>query len=413
MNIYERKTESFLILTCVVLLLFASLELGAAGLGQGGKAERRLFRLHYENTSGENGVSTYGYDAAGNIDYGVWELLDGSRFSINYYTCNSNGDVEKKYREFSEGRTSLTEYNYDGAGNLVSEVFERSDSVSGVTYYEYDKAGRRVKADCRGLNGWFHGLLYYTIDESGQTTGADILREGKKIGSIIYEYDEHGDLAMEEWDFDGTWKQTFIYEYGTYRNDDSTRYTSANPFLSRSGGHRLSGEKYDYSGEIGGPSFFEYDDKGKLVRKIFKRSDGFSTETFYIHDSEGRLTRSFRKYSNGLSANFAYEYDGDRKLLKRSFHRSDGRSGSESYHYDKEGVLVSAEYINFDLWLTGEIEFSHREDGRLETGLFKGKDGMGADISFSWDENGNLEQIDWLLSSGKNQSYTFEYEKIR
>ncbi|UCH09315.1 MAG: hypothetical protein JSU61_08725 [Fidelibacterota bacterium] len=338
-----------------------------------------------------------------------WELLDGTRHSRNYHTFDSRGNMTAKYREFSDGITSLQRFEYDNAGNLVTEHFERSDSVTGITHYDYDPAGRLITARCKGLNGWFIGVIHYEYDETGNRIGGAIDQAGKRTGHITYTYDEYGNLSTEHWDFPGVWSQSFTYEYQTA---PPPTCTSSNVFIRNTGDARVIREQYDYNGTIGGPSYYEYDARGWLVKKIFVRSDDFETATTYEYDHAGILLQSFREYSNGLSAVFSYKFDGNRRLVHRAFTRSDGVLGVETYEYDLKGRLVSAVYDNFDTWLTGTITFQHTDDGRLTGGTFVGRDGFDAELSFEHDANGNVVTIHWVLSSGQTQTYTFEYEPL-
>lgn len=371
----------------------------------------RLLKLHYENASGEKGVTTFDYHENGNLNIAVWELLDGSRSSINFYTYDKNGNLIKKYREFSDSLFSSQIFEYDDKGNLITELFERSDGVKGVTNYEYDEKGELIKANCKGLNGWFHGIISYTYNEKGRKIRGDIKQKRKFTGTISFSYDENGNLSKEHWDFSGQWSQTFRYEYGRYDPKTSTSYASSNVFFTNPN-YRVIGENYDFSHKTGGPSEYDYDKDGKLVKKVFKRSDGLTTETFYLYDTQKRLIKSYRKYSNGQIAIFNYFYNGDRKLKEKSFKRSDGIAGSETYEYDEIGRLVSAIYDNMDCWLKGTINVSYDKNGNLKNGHYQGENGLNAEIAFSSDKDKNVSKIHWIFSNGMTQTYMFEYEKI-
>jgi len=173
----------------------------------------RIIKLHYENLSGEKGLTAFFYDDNGVMHKARWELLDGSRSSENYYTYDEEGNLIKKYREFSDGITSTVLYNYNDKGNLISEFFDRSDGVTGNTYYEYDKDERLVKAICNGLNGWFYGTIIYKYDVDGRKSKGIIEKDEKQIGTIYFEYNVNGNLIKEYWEFPDSWSQTFIYEY--------------------------------------------------------------------------------------------------------------------------------------------------------------------------------------------------------
>ena len=171
-----------------------------------------LINLHYENLSGEKGLTTFIYDEKGVMHEAYWELLDGSRSSENYYTYDEDENMVKKYRKFSDGITSTQLYEYDEKGYLISEHFNRSDGVAGSTVYKYDKDEKLVKAICNGLAGWFYGTLIYEYDVNGRKSKGIIEKDEKHIGTIYFEYDTAGNMIKEYWEFPDSWSQTFFYE---------------------------------------------------------------------------------------------------------------------------------------------------------------------------------------------------------
>ncbi|MCJ7582081.1 MAG: hypothetical protein MUP98_16335 [Candidatus Aminicenantes bacterium] len=192
------------------------------------KGRYRLLKLQYNNSSDENGVTTFEYNPDGLMVKALWQLLDGSRNSINYYSYDKNGNLTKKYREFSDGKTSTQLFKYNENGDLIFEDFNSSDGVKGETSYVYDTKGKLLEADCRGLNGWFFGVIKYRYDKLDRKTEADIEREGQKIGTIEYSYDENNNLFKEFWDLSGQWNQTFSYEYEECLDHKANPYTSSN-----------------------------------------------------------------------------------------------------------------------------------------------------------------------------------------
>jgi len=179
----------------------------------------RLIKLHYENLSGEKGLTTFFYTEKGMMHEAHWELLDGGRSSDNYYTYNEEENLIKKYRKFSDGITSTQIFEYDENGNLISEHFNRSDGVTGTTDYKYDKYGKLVKTNCNGLAGWFYGVITYEYDKKSLKNKGIISKDGKLIGNIYYEYDNEANLLKEHWVFIESWGQTFIYEYEKIEHD--------------------------------------------------------------------------------------------------------------------------------------------------------------------------------------------------
>ena len=371
-------------------------------------SQYRLIRLHYDNTSGEKGVTTFDYNPDGTLRIAVWELLDGSRSSMNYYTY-SDGNLVKKYREFSDSLTSSLVYLYNESGLRIGETFERSDGVTGRVKYEYDDQGKLKTAHCEGMNGWFYGTIHYRYDAKGQKVSGDIIQKSEQTGIIHYTYHDEGNLEREAWDFSGKWEQTFIYEYDRYPDNPPSSYTSSNVFLAGSE-CRVIREEYTFSGGTGGPSFYKYSSHGKLITKTFLRSDSLKTKTRYVYDGQGRLIKSYRQMSDGRAVLFDYEYDGAGNMVKRTFKRTDSAAGSESYEYGPDRRLIKARYDQVDFWLTGTITFSHNDTGILTSGEFKGTEGFDAQIFFAYDNRNRLVKILWEFSFGKTQTYSFQYE---
>jgi len=403
------KYKTTFIILIVSVVVFLSISGVSNAVSE--KSQSRLIRLHYQNTSGEKGVTTFDYNMNGDINIAIWELLDGTRSSLNYYSYR-NGNLVKKYREFSDSLTSSNIYKYDENHHLISEYFERSDNVTGKTHYEYDDKGRLITAYCDGLNGWFFGIIKYMYSPDGKKIKADIIQKQKKTGVIEYTYNTEGNLHEETWDFGGKWKQIFTYEYDLIPESAPLYYSSSNVFLTNSK-YRVVKENYTYANEKGGPSLYKYDENGKLITKTFLRSDSLTTNTRYLYDGHGKLIKSYRICSDGRIVIFDYKYSDAGNLVERLFKRSDSVTGSELYEYDENERLKKAYYKNVDFWLNGVINFSYNENGLLSNGNFSGNDNFDADLSFIYNEKRNLEKIHWSFSFGKFQSYLFEYELIQ
>ena len=364
----------------------------------------RLKKLYYGNSQGERAITTFYYDLMGNNYMAHWQLEDSSRSSLNYHSLDINGNMIRKSRIFSDDIESEQEFKYDEAGRLVSEDFKRSDGVGGTTDYIFDENGTLVMADCRGLNGWFHGEIHYTY-EGGIRTGADIIREKDSIGTIQYSYD--GDrLVYEYWDINDDWNQTYDWEYS---KATPKTFTSSNVFIHESEWFRIEKEYYDYNGQTGGPSYYYYDEDNRLTNKEFVRSDGLITMTGYEYDSTGKLRYSYRAFDGGDTTVFHYWYGIHRELLVRTWEHPDGSRGSETYRYDDEGLLTEGIYENMDGWLNGILVFKNDESRKPVQAEFRGDDGLDASVNFVYDLNQNLVKIFWEFSNGSTQTYNFIY----
>jgi len=368
----------------------------------------RLLKLNYSNSSGEEGVTEFEYDAFGNLVFSYWNLLNGKRSSKNRYVVDEKGYIIEKSRIFSDSINSQKQFEYNLCGKLLKETFSSSDGIEGLAIYHYDEHGNLTFADCRNYNGWLTGKIQYEYNRYEVIDKAVIKKDNEEIGTIIYQYDIDGNLKIEKWDFNGIWEQTFIYEY---IDKPVKAHFSSNPFIITSGFYRVEEEYYEYSDGGSGPSKYEYEN-GKLVKKTYFRSDGLTTKTSYQYDDSGKLLSSKRQYSDGKTADFIYTFDENSRLTKRLYTRSDGLTGEEIYTYDQEGRLAMAEYKKMDAWLSGTIAFSHDKQNLPVKGYFKGDDNFDADIYFYYDDYNNLVKIQWDFSFGKSQVYTFKYHKL-
>jgi hypothetical protein len=368
----------------------------------------KIIALKYSNSSGERGITEFEYNALGQLAFSRWKNLSGERSSINRYESNSKGEIIEKTRLFSDSISSRQSFDYNLCGKILKENFSRSDGVTGQVIYSYNEHGKLESASCQQMNGWFTGNIEYIYNSYDVLDEATVLRENKKIGKIIYQYDINGNLILEKWDFNGTWEQILVYEYIEVPN---TIYASSNPFIVNSAYYRIKDEYYSYEGGSEGPSSYLYLEN-KLVKKIFQRSDGLTTETHHQYDELGLLLNSTRNYSDGKTAEFFYTFNDKDQMTRRWFKRSDGLEGEEVYTYDAEGRLVMAEYEKMDAWLTGTMAFSHNSEGLPIKGFFKGEENFDADVYFFYDDYKNLMKIRWDFSIGKSQTYTFQYEAI-
>ena len=282
--------------------------------------EKDIHKLTYINSSGEKGFTTYIYNGKEYPYKAIWELEDGSRWSENYHKYDDNGNMIRKERTFSDSLITLQTFKYDLNNHLIHETFARSDGVNGIVDYIYSD-GKLKEADCKGLNGWFHGRIIYNYNKSNDPVSAELRSGDQKVGEIIFSYNIHFQLIKEVWNFNTGFSQTFIYEYIDTKH---IHYRSSNVFIRENYPWRIEEEKYEYSGQVGGPSYYIYNDSGKLVEKTFVRSDGLKTAADFYYLDNGLLKESLRHYSDGKTGTFQYTYSSDNNLTYRSFEKSDG-----------------------------------------------------------------------------------------
>lgn len=367
----------------------------------------RLKYLHYQNDSGEKGKTTFLYNAEGKLHKAIWELLDGSRHSVNTLILNNNGQLERNSRIFSDSITSELVYTYNENTQLIKEEFTRSDSISGIAEYIYEN-NRLSKINCRGLKGWFHGTIEYEYNESGLKTGARLLKDEAELGTINYYYGENGLLLEEIWTIKG-WTQNFSYEY---EDINCKKYVYSSPFISPACGYRVKIEQYTWCGKIGGPSYYHYNDREQLEKKVFIRSDSVQLDIYYQYSDEGLIEKSWRSFDDGSKTIFYYTYNKTGQILSRRFQKTDESTGEELYDYDENGRIKSVQYNNFDGWLNAKATIYYDlYDRPVKADLFgqKVKDGT---IDFSYDNFGNMIFMHWQITPEIFQDYSFEYESF-
>jgi hypothetical protein len=183
----------------------------------------------------------------------------------------------------------------------------------------------------------------------------------------------------------------------------------SSPFLPGIWNPAVVREYYSLNDEVGGPSDYFYDDKGLLYKKVFIRSDGYRSTTSFEYNPDGHLKTSERILSDGHTMLFTYTYDDSDHLTNRMSLLSDSVFSNESYLFNASGRLEKAFYVNVDGWLTGKLEFGYSMGNLLTSGIFKGQDGLHAEIHFTYNPEGLLEEIRWIFSNGKFQVYSFLY----
>lgn len=275
-----------------------------------------MFQLYYENSSGEKGLTTFNYNEDGILDKAIWELDDGSRASLNFYTHDINGNLIAKYREFSDSLTSNQIYEYDNQGHLVAEHFERSDSVYGITNYEYDDNGKLIKANCKGLNGWFYGEITYVYDETGKLLTKRFERSDDFSTETTYLYDHQGKLTKSYRKYSNGLCAVFTYEFNHFGQ-------LTKRFFKRTDG-------------AAGNESYEYDENSKLVKANWENVDSWLTGIIELkYHENGNICEGYFHGANDFNAKIYFTYDNNKNLIKIHWDFSFGGIQTYIFEYEK------------------------------------------------------------------------------
>lgn len=156
---------------------------------------------------------------------------------------------------------------------------------------------------------------------------------------------------------------------------------------------------------------FDYDKRGCPGVAVWEQLDRNRCSLDSLsYDNRGNLVRRYRRYSDGVTSEELYEYDAAGRRVKEKFSRSDGVTGTTTHEYDLDGNPTESQCAAYKGWFNGNIIYT-REQGR-KTGAVIYQDGkrMG-EIRYDYDAAGRLVDERWQL--GDNWSQTFRYEYFK
>jgi len=273
-------------------------------------------------TDGNGNVTTYRYDASGNLT----KVTPAAPLGATTYTYDTAGRVTS----VTDGKGQKTSYVYDAADRITTTTFNNgetvnneydadgnltvsTDSVGGSSYHDYDALDRPVWFQEPNFGGNGFGTEY---DKAGNITGVDGIR-----GGVTYTYDAANELtAMTEPSGSGTETITFAYDRNgaetsrtfpgglvqTTTRDNSGRATR---IKAAAGATVASDLGYSYTAAGGSGTTGDRD----LVQS---RTDYAGTTapagsvTAYGHDGLNRLTSARETTPTGaLNAAWTYTYD--------------------------------------------------------------------------------------------------------
>lgn len=269
------------------------------------------------------------YDENGNItkkSYGqdvIYEYEDGKCVKESSYSadgelmqysiirCDEKGNYLELTPYMADG-TELAErykWKYDKAGSLVEEIYEERyrNSPTQEHYLRFDEKGRKIEEGARE-NG---EILYNYVteyDEKGNWT---------RFGDTRYinTYNEDGKLIKVTEVIDS--KESF---YETYEYDEK--------------GRLVRKTEYYYDGEMSSTKEYEYSDDGRCIKE-YKSGAQEGTYNVYELDEKGNcITES--SYENGeLDSSCLYSYDKNGNFI-----------GITENYYEYSGETEIYEYIS-------------------------------------------------------------------
>ncbi len=366
------------------------------------------------------GVKTsYTYDAMGNI---ISAVKGESRTGYTYDACDNLVKV-------TDAEDNSFQMEYDKAGNLTAVYDAYGTKVESYTYdsiyqqtgitdalgrtssYTYDSMGNRIKEmNATGNITTFAytggNLLSQATDALGGNTSAGYDRMGRlesftnpNGGITSYRYDKNGQMIEEK--TGDSYHITYSYDKAGNRKTVTNSRGQITEYEYDKAGRVI--KQKDEAGEIS----YTYDANGNCLiisetvsengvqnvsvntitrtydalNRVTGQTDADGNHIGYAYDMQGNL--SVLTYPDGKELEYSYDKNGNVILV------TDWENRETSFSYDKNGRLVRTERAD------GSTESrSYDKAGQLLQIKDTAKDGrLITDLSYSYNENGNIEQI--------------------
>ncbi len=220
-----------------------------------------------------------------------------------------------------------------------------------------------------------------------------------------------------------TWgKET--YEYDSFGRRTALRYDTGAYILYEydNNGNLLNETSYDKSGKIERVSYYEYNDKGLVIKESrkYKNEDAAVTSYDYAFDGSGRTIHIDVELNGKVTAyDYTYSENGDYVINKVSpngttsqekytaagvKYEESNSTGSSVYTYDDLGRLVSWILYDKDGTENQKSLFIY-EDGKATNEVYSFGSLLKSDIYY-YDENGNNVKITTVDGYGKENVLT-------
>lgn len=334
-------------------------------------------------------ITTYGYDAVGNLTSIVNALghtttitlhdasgrplaMADSNGANTYLTYNRRGQITS---QATEGRQTL--YSYDLAGNLTQIDLGKGQVI---TYY-YDDANRNT-----GYSDSLGNSHAYLLDDAGNITSEAVYDPSQTLTMAHgYVYDELSRLMTDL----GADNQTTSLQYDVNNNLTSQIDPNTNTTLFNFDAlDRLSNTQTADNGL----TQYTYDGRDNLTSVTDPRGN----TTSYTYDEFDNLTTQTSP-DTGLTT---YTYDDAGNRLTQT----DARGVTVTYSYDALNRISSVSYPDSSL----NVTYTYDENGSGQNGvgrLTSQTDASGT-TQYSYDLRSNLLS---QSSTRANISYTLDY----
>ncbi|WP_137940419.1 RHS repeat domain-containing protein, partial [Chitinivorax sp. B] len=313
---------------------------------------RESWRLH----SGGQLTRTR-YDAQGNVAsrtvYGNVSDIPGSEpvprdgdsgLSVSY---RYNGRRQLLSETGVDGQ--VTTYGYDAAGNLQEKIEFSGTAQARRTTYGYDKANRKTRdtdalnVDTRYAYDGANRVITRT-EAAGQGRLSVTQLKYDDVGNLIRQEDGLGHVVTQQFDNNRNLKEKREADSTLAQRITTYRYDADNQVIEINGSGSLQQLRYDafgnkvevrLGGEGGPRNLFRYDNDQRLIQS----TDGNGVEATYRYDGVGNRLEKVEGSNQGHQARLTQvRYDAANRISSET----NALGYTTSYTYDDRGNRASA-----------------------------------------------------------------------
>jgi hypothetical protein len=280
----------------------------------------------------------------------------------------------------SEGDEKVESYSYNNNNQITEYKIIRNGKVISHTINSYDDGKLIIK---KVIDDFGRSTITdYTYNEDGYLIKEE-WRGGEGYGKVNYEYDNEGNMIVEE-----------RINYTEQIIDDEYYRVE----ISYDDEGKVIKEVAVESHGIEIITEYTYNENDKIVKIITIDSTGWENETVYTYDENGNVLSEIYTSSDGVYSNLYYAYNDNGQLIKK-YSETSGEDQSlffastlEKYEYDDEGRLIKKEI--HDIMKSSML--NNIDENITET--------------YTYDENGNLIEKNIKYESGKSINIKYYYE---
>ncbi|GAB0481695.1 hypothetical protein KML24007_04410 [Alistipes indistinctus] len=233
--------------------------------------------------------------------------------------------------------TDLAKANLRGKVKSVAET-ELWDEVERKSFYEYNPVGMIERYETED------GVMecsYTDLNGKDYIVSRKITLSGREYASLTWNGETYmDDIFQQYYDHDGirSMRESIMYPKIKGIPEDVIIYS----YLD--GGKVVKADKTSDRGQFV-PSFYVYDEKGRLVAEYSEDMDGVPVRELK-YDANGRMV--YEKDPSGVVSQYAYNDNGDMSLRKitNTFEEDEDSESMFTYRYDSQGNWIEKTWIS-------------------------------------------------------------------